>query len=158
MEQLTILRGLFKFHSGRVIALGRVMLAITLFLIAMVGHSQSDLTLKPIPSSSFTRLARSSLLRRPGRTGGSTRACDLTHGIDMAVFTASPFDSTGTSSPFILFFILPLFSAAVRWSWRETAQTAAVLIVLFMIGGFLLSGSQGLISSASSFAPPTCSS
>jgi signal transduction histidine kinase len=61
----------------------------------------------------------------------------------MAVFTGLAFSSTGTSSPFILFFILPLLSAAVRWSWRETALTAAVLIALFMVGGFLLSHSQG---------------
>ncbi|MEA3081441.1 MAG: hypothetical protein QOD54_1109, partial [Sphingomonadales bacterium] len=43
MEQPATLRSLFKFHSGRVIALGRVMLAITLFLVVMVGRSPSDL-------------------------------------------------------------------------------------------------------------------
>src|SRR5204863_4827802 len=37
----------------------------------------------------------------------------------------------------------PLLSAAVRWSWRETALTATVLIILFMVGGLLLSGSAG---------------
>ena len=37
MEQLASLRSLFKFHSGRVIALGRVMLAITLFLIIAIA-------------------------------------------------------------------------------------------------------------------------
>src|SRR3954454_12672499 len=59
----------------------------------------------------------------------------------MAVFTVLAFSSTGTNSRFFLLLFLPLLSAAVRWSWRETALTAAVLIVLFMIGGYLLSGS-----------------
>src|SRR5206468_2550346 len=71
------------------------------------------------------------------------RLATFTHGIDMAVFTAIAFSATGWSSPFTLFFILPLLSAAVRWSWRETALTATVLIILFMVGGLLLSGSEG---------------
>ena len=44
MQQLTTLRSLFKFHSGRVIALGRVMLAITIVLIAMFGRGQPEPT------------------------------------------------------------------------------------------------------------------
>ena len=44
MQQLTTLRSLFKFHSGRVISLGRVMLAITLFVIIMFGRSRTELT------------------------------------------------------------------------------------------------------------------
>jgi signal transduction histidine kinase len=143
LHQLTTLRSLFKFHSGRVIALGRVMLAVTLFLIAMFGRSQSELT----QSSPFLVLYAAVAVLIAAVTWKNwwldARLAILTHGIDMAVFTAVAFSSTATTSPFILFFILPLLSAAVRWSWRETAQTAAVLIVLFMIGGFLLSGSEG---------------
>ena len=141
--QLTSLRSLFKFHSGRVISLGRVMLAITLFVIAMFGRSQAELT----QSYPFLILYAVGAVVIAAATWENwwldARTASLTHGIDMAVFTGLAFSSTGTTSPFILFFILPLLSAAVRWSWRETALTAAVLIVLFMIGGFLLSGSQG---------------
>ncbi|MEA3080621.1 MAG: hypothetical protein QOD54_289, partial [Sphingomonadales bacterium] len=137
------LRSLFKFHSGRVIALGRVMLAITLFLVVMVGRSPSDL----IETAPFLVLYAVGALLVAAATWKNwwldARLATLTHGIDMAVFTGLAFSSTGTSSPFILFFILPLLSAAVRWSWRETALTAAVLIALFMVGGFLLSHSQG---------------
>jgi len=143
VEQLAGLRSLFKFHSGRVIALGRVMLAMTLFLVVMVGRSQSEV----METDPFLVIYAVSALLIAAVTWKNwwldARLATLTHAIDMAVFTGLAFSSTGTSSPFILFFILPLLSAAVRWSWRETAQTAAVLIALFMLGGFLLSGSQG---------------
>ena len=142
MEQLATLRGLFKFHSGRVISLGRVMLAITLFLIAMVGRGQLELT----QTDTFLVVYALGALLIAGATWKNwwldARLAMLTHGFDMAAFTAIAFSSTGTSSPFILFFILPLLSAAVRWSWRETALTAAVLIILYIIGGYLLSGAQ----------------
>ena len=143
MEQLTTLRSLFRFHSGRVIALGRVMLALTLFLVAMFGRSQTELT-QSYPFL-FGYAAGATLIAVATWRNWwlDARLAVLTHGIDMAVFTAIAFSSTGATSPFILFFMLPLLSAAVRWSWRETALTATVLIALFLVGGFLLSASQG---------------
>lgn len=143
MEQLASLRSLFKFHSGRVISLGRVMLAITLFLISMFGRAQAELTETFPFLILYSALAVAVAAATWRNWWLDARLSVLTHGIDMAVFTLLAFSSTGTSSPFILFFILPLLSAAVRWSWRETALTAAVLIMLFMVGGFLLSSQQG---------------
>jgi signal transduction histidine kinase len=35
-----------------------------------------------------------------------------------------------------------LLSAAIRWSWRETALTASALIVLYLIAGLLIAGTQ----------------
>jgi signal transduction histidine kinase len=146
VQQLTALRSLFKFHSGRVISLGRVMLAITLIIIAMFGRSQAELT----QSSPFLVLYAAGAVLIAAVTWKNwwldARLATLTHAIDMAVFTGLAFSSSATTSPFILFFILPLLSAAVRWSWRETALTAAVLIILFMVGGFLLSGSEAFDS------------
>ena len=64
------------------------------------------------------------------------------HAADMAVFTAIVFSANGTTSPFFLFFVLPLLSAAIRWSWRETALTASALIVLYLIAGLLIAGTR----------------
>ena len=143
MEQLTTLRSLFKFHSGRVISLGRVMLAITLFLVVMFGRTQSELTQTYPFLTLYAALAVMIAVATWKNWWLDARLSVLTHGVDMAVFTAIAFSSTGATSPFVLFFILPLLSAAVRWSWRETALTATVLIALFMVGGFLLSASAG---------------
>ncbi|HKP35202.1 MAG TPA: ATP-binding protein [Sphingomicrobium sp.] len=65
------------------------------------------------------------------------------HAIDMAIFTAIVFSTNGSTSPFFLFFVLPLLSAAIRWGWRETTLTATALVVLFLCAGVLLAGKQG---------------
>ena len=62
------------------------------------------------------------------------------HGVDMAVFTAIVFSTNGSTSPFFLFFVLPLLSAAIRWGWKETALTATSLIALYMTAGLLVAG------------------
>lgn len=64
------------------------------------------------------------------------------HGIDMAVFTAIVFSTNGYTSPFFVFFALPLLAAAIRWSWRETTITAATLVLLYLAAGMLVAGSQ----------------
>ena len=106
MQQLTALRSLFKFHSGRVISLGRVMLAITLIIIAMFGRSQAELT----QSSPFLVLYAAGAVLIAAVTWKNwwldARLATLTHAIDMAVFTGLAFSSSATTSPFILFFIL----------------------------------------------------
>jgi len=64
------------------------------------------------------------------------------HVLDMAVFTAIVFSTNGYTSPFFLFFILPLLSAAIRWSWRETMLTAIALVLLYLAAGLLVAGSE----------------
>lgn len=64
------------------------------------------------------------------------------HLIDMIAFTAIVFSANADTSPFFLFFILPLLSAAIRWGWRETALTATLLILLYLAGGLLVFRSE----------------
>ena len=64
------------------------------------------------------------------------------HLLDMAVFTGIIFSTNGYTSPFFLFFILPLLAAAIRWGWRETMLTAIVLVLLYLSGGLFVAGSQ----------------
>jgi signal transduction histidine kinase len=64
------------------------------------------------------------------------------HFVDMGVFTAIVFSTNGYTSPFFLFFLLPLLSAAIRWGWRETALTAAALVLFYLTAGLLVAGSQ----------------
>jgi signal transduction histidine kinase len=63
------------------------------------------------------------------------------HAIDMAVFTAIVFSTNGYTSPFFVFFALPLLAAAIRWSWRETTLTAIGLVFLYLAAGMLVAGS-----------------
>lgn len=142
--QQTAAEGLFKYQSGRVIALGRVML-VTLFLLAvLLDRSQPERaaaqTYVLLFSYGGAALALAAATWRNWWL--DARLAVPAHAVDMAVFTAIVFSSNGTTSPFFLFFVLPLLSAAIRWSWRETLLTASALIVLYLIAGLLIAGTQ----------------
>jgi signal transduction histidine kinase len=70
------------------------------------------------------------------------RLAGPTHVIDMAVFTAIVFSTNGYTSPFFLFFILPLLAAAIRWGWRETTLTATALVLLYLAAGLLVTANE----------------
>ena len=135
---------MFKHQSGRVIALGRVMLVI-LFLFA-VWLDRSE----PVQSVTGTYallilyavVAVAIAIATWRDWWLDARLAIVTHGVDMAVFTAIVFSTNGSTSPFFLFFVLPLLSAAIRWSWRETALTATTLVALYFGAGLLVSSSQ----------------
>jgi signal transduction histidine kinase len=145
MPQLSVPKSLFRYQSGRVIALGRVML-VTCFLIALLldrGDASQEArgTFGLLLGYEVLAIVIAAVTWRNWWL--DARLAVATHALDMAVFTAIVFSANGTTSPFFLFFVLPLLSAAIRWSWRETALTATTLVVLHLIAGFLLAGTQG---------------
>jgi signal transduction histidine kinase len=144
LHQLTAAQGLFKYQSGRVIALGRVMLVI-LFLIAVI-LDRSEPERAVVETYVLLTLYAAGAVAVAAATWRNwwldARLAVPTHAVDMAVFTAIVFSANGTTSPFFLFFVLPLLSAAIRWSWRETALTASSLIILYLIAGLLLVGTS----------------
>ena len=60
------------------------------------------------------------------------RLARAAHGIDIAVFVGAVYyteaPSSDFSSPFMAFAVLLLIKARIRWDWRATAWTAAVLL------------------------------
>jgi signal transduction histidine kinase len=142
LQTLIAPQSLFKYQSGRVIALGRVILA-TLFMLA-VWLDPSEPVSAVAGTYSLLALYALSAIAIAAVTWRNwwldARLAVPTHAADMAVFTAIVFSSNGTTSPFFLFFVLPLLSAAIRWSWRETALTATVLVLLYMMAGLLIAG------------------
>jgi signal transduction histidine kinase len=135
---------MFKYQSGRVIALGRVMLSSLFLLSIWLDQSQ------PARSTAQTYgLLLLYVLFAIGLAALSWRNWWLdarlaapAHFIDMAVFTGIVFSTNGYTSPFFLFFILPLLSAAIRWGWRETMLTAIGLVLLYLTAGLLVAGSE----------------
>jgi signal transduction histidine kinase len=136
---------LFKYQSGRVIALGRLMLVV-LFLLALwfdrtepqsgVAFSYSMLLFYAVGAVAIAVATwRNWWL--------DARLAVPMHAVDMAVFTAIVFSTNGSTSPFFLFFVLPLLSAAIRWGWRETSLTAVTLVLLYMGAGLLVAQSGG---------------
>jgi signal transduction histidine kinase len=127
-----------------VIALGRVMLA-ALFLIS-IWLDQSQPTQAPERTYALLLFYVLYALGIAALTWRNwwldARLAAPAHIIDMAVFTAIVFSTNGYTSPFFLFFVLPLLSAAIRWGWRETALTATLLVLLYLSAGLLVTGSE----------------
>jgi signal transduction histidine kinase len=134
---------LLKYQSGRVIALGRVMLGI-LFLIAVwFDRGQQEAAHDTYALFVLYALVAMTIAAATWRNWWlDARLAWITHAFDMAVFTAIVFSANGSTSPFFLFFVLPLLSATIRWSWRETALTATALVALYFAAGLLVAGNQ----------------
>jgi signal transduction histidine kinase len=137
-------RSMFKYQSGRVIALGRVMLALLFLLSIWLDRSEPARA----PAQTYALLL-SYVLFSIGLAALTWRNWWLdarlaapAHLIDMAVFTGIVFSTNGYTSPFFLFFILPLLSGAIRWGWRETMLTATALVLLYFAAGLLVAGSE----------------
>ena len=137
-------QSVFKYQSGRVIALGRVMLS-ALFLLS-IWLDQSQPAQAPAQTYAllvFYVLFATGLAALTWRNWWlDARLAAPAHLIDMAVFTAIVFSTNGYTSPFFLFFILPLLSAAIRWGWRETTLTATALVLLYFAAGLLVARSE----------------
>jgi len=66
------------------------------------------------------------------------------HVADIVIASVLQCLTTGTSSPFYIYFVFALFSAALRWGWEATLRTAAVVFPLFLILGAFLNATQGV--------------
>lgn len=62
------------------------------------------------------------------------------HTFDIAVFALLVLSTEGYTSPYFTFFIFVLLAAAIRWGWRETALTAVLLTLLYLLAGLLVAG------------------
>jgi signal transduction histidine kinase len=131
--------GIRYFHPNeteRFIAAGRVaMLAFSLFAVYLdpvesVSHASI------INSLLFGYLAYSivlaALLWRLDITWA--RLTVVIHAVDLTVFALLIFFTSGPVSPFFVYLIFSLVCATLRWQWRGTLYTAAIVtgIVLFM--------------------------
>ena len=137
-------QSMFKYQSGRVIALGRVMLSALFLLSIWLDQSQpTQAAAQTYVLLLFYVVFAIGLAAMCWRNWWlDARLAAPAHFIDMAVFTAIVFSTNGYTSPFFLFFILPLLSAAIRWGWRETMLTAIGLVLLYLTAGLLVAGSE----------------
>lgn len=133
----------FQQPSGRVISLGRFMLA-ALFLVAIwLDPSQ------PVQAAAetyallgaYVLLALAVVVLTWSDWWLDARLAAPAHYLDVLMFTLLVFSTEGYTSPFFLFFVFVLLSAQIRWGWRETAMTAAAVIVLYLGAGLLVAAS-----------------
>ena len=131
-------RGL-QLASGRVIALGRLLLA-ALFLVAMSAATTPPTDFPKAAAlllMSYTVLALWLVAIAWNSWWLDAHLAGPAHAIDIAVFTVVVFLTQGDTSPYFIFCIFVLLSAAIRWGWRATALTAVLLTLLYLLAGSL---------------------
>jgi signal transduction histidine kinase len=129
-------RGL-QLASGRVIALGRLLLA-TLFLV-VIWVDVAQPAQFPVQTYAlligYVALAAALLLATWSNWWLDANLAGPALAIDIAWFTALVYLTQGDRSPFFPFFIFILLAAAIRWGWRATALSAVLLTLLYFIAG-----------------------
>jgi signal transduction histidine kinase len=126
--------------SGRVIALGRLMLA-TLFLIAiLIDASQPAQAVVETYAllATYVILAAGIAIVTWNSWWLDAKLAGPAHAMDIVLFIGLVLLTEGYTSPFFTFFIFLLLSAAIRWGWRATALTATLLTLLYLIAGLLV--------------------
>ena len=134
-------------RSGKIIALGRITLAL-FFALALAIDAESHpaypawtygLTAAYLLTAALLLVATWSnwwldhKLRLPA------------HLIDLVLFVALLLASgTTIGSPFFIFFVFLVLSAAVRWGWREALLTAAFVAFIFAAGTWIAMASGTL--------------
>src|SRR5918993_307937 len=139
--QWVVIRGL-RLPSGRVIAIGRYMLA-ALILLAMIVDASPVLD----PSSAAFAILGAYLVFALAMVAITwndwwldARLAGPAHAIDIITYTFLTFLMAADDSPYFTFFIFILLAAAIRWGWRATSLTAILLISLYLMAGMLVAG------------------
>ena len=126
--------------SGRVIALGRLMLA-SLFVVAILVDA-SQPAQAPLQTyallATYVILAAGIAIVTWNSWWLDAKLAGPAHAMDVVLFTLLVLLTEGYTSPFFTFFVFLLLSAAIRWGWRATALTAILLTLLYLIAGLLV--------------------
>jgi signal transduction histidine kinase len=125
--------------SGRVIALGRLMLA-SLFLAGILLDA-SQPARAPLSTYAILGIYIAFAAGMAVATWRSwwidARLAGPAHAIDVVAFAVLVLLTESYTSPFFTFFVFVLLSAAIRWGWRATALSAILLILLYLLVGLL---------------------
>jgi signal transduction histidine kinase len=144
---MRMIQGAFRHRPGRVIALGRLVLAAVSMVAVWLDPSEPFLLPKLLLA--FYDIWAAALLLLTWRNWWlDHRLAVFAHMVDIAVFGVLVYSTEGYTSPFYNFFVFLTLSAAIRWGWRETALTAvAVLLIYLTAGTASLAVEHGEISS-----------
>ena len=125
--------------SGRVIALGRLMLASLFFAGILFDASQPARA----PSATYAILTIY-IIFAAGIAIATWRSWWLdarfagpAHALDVTMFAVLVMLTESYTSPFFTFFVFVLLSAAIRWGWRATALSAILLTLLYLLVGLV---------------------
>src|SRR5688572_8816096 len=132
-----MIQSAFQHRSGRVIALGRLVLAAVFLLAIRLDPTQpthfADETYAIL--GGYVVLAAAYLALTWNNWWIERRLAVAAHVADIAMFAVMVYLTEGYTSPFFTFFVFILLAATIKWGWRETAMTGAVVTLLFFLSG-----------------------
>jgi signal transduction histidine kinase len=140
---LTAFDRIFGQPSARVVALARLGLAAVFFLATLIDPVSASPLVIPILTA-FLCFSMLVAYLTWNDWWVDAKIALATHIIDVAFFVAIVGSPQGYSSPYFLFFVFLLLSSAIRWSWRETAVTAALVVALYVVAGLLIGLAEDL--------------
>ena len=122
-----------KHRSGRVIALARAALAAVFLFAVWIAPTHPSQAAAPTYGVLAAYLAAAVALAVLTWDNWwlDAKLAATSHVIDIAAFTLLVLATDGYTSPFFVFFVFLVISAAIRWGWRETALTAAAVSLLY---------------------------
>jgi len=129
-----------KHRSGRVIALGRALLA-TLFLFAIwidPNEPAQNATETYALLGLYVAVAAAVVLAIWNDWWLDAKLAAPMHMLDMLAFSLLVYATDGYTSPFFLFFVFIVISAAIRWGFRETVLTVGAVVLLYLAAGFFV--------------------
>ena len=127
----------FEHSSGRVIALGRLMLA-TLFLAAVLIDISQPTHAPEVTYAliiGYIGIAAAIVAATWNNWWLDATLAGPAHAVDIVVFTMLVLLTEGYTSPFLFFFMFVLLASAIRWDWHATTLTAILLILLYLVAG-----------------------
>src|SRR5689334_9578442 len=114
-------------HVERHIAMARVGLAAASLFAVWLDPAEPGRAVELTYSLHATYVAYSiALAMVMWRREGVERLPLITHGTDIVVASVFQYLTLGPSSPFFIYFVFALFSAALRWGPRGIVRTASV--------------------------------
>lgn len=138
-----------KHRSGRVIALGRTLFA-ALFLFAIWAdptEPSQDAAVTYALLALYVAVAAGITVATWNDWWLDAKLAAPMHLLDILAFTLLVYATEGYTSPFFLFFVFIIISAAIRWGFQETALTVAAVVLLYLAAGFFV----GLFSDRADF-------
>ena len=131
-------RGL-QHSSGRVIGLGRLLLA-SLYLIA-IALDASQPTSAPVEAfavlTAYFAFACVTVAATWKDWWLDAKIAGFAHAVDILFFMLLVLLTEGYTSPYFTFFMFVLLAAAIRWGWRATALSSLLLVLLYLLAGMI---------------------
>jgi len=133
-----------KHRSGRVIALGRALLAALFLLAIWIDPNQpaQNAAITYVLLAVYVVVAFAVTAAIWNNWWLDAKLAAPMHLLDMVAFALLVYATEGYTSPFFLFFVFLIISAAIRWGWRETTVTAVAVVLLYLVAGFFVGFSQ----------------